>query len=113
LRSGSVPFNPLAAAEAIDGALIIHRLHDACLSSAVLQLSLDNVWFKALYPEGGASGVGESICHYIQSNHNNMLVIGNRGEGGFKRAMSAMLGLGSVSEYCAHNAACPVIVYKN
>jgi len=76
-------------------------------------LSLDNVWFKALYPEGGASGVGESICHYIQSNHNNMLVIGNRGEGGFKRAMSAMLGLGSVSEYCAHNAACPVIVYKN
>jgi len=46
---------------------------------------LEHVWFKSLIPEGGASGVGESICHYLEQNGNNMLVVGNRGLGAFQR----------------------------
>jgi len=37
----------------------------------------------------------------------NILVIGSRGFGIVKRAL-----LGSFSDYCVHNASCPVIVYK-
>mmetsp|Transcript_32736 Transcript_32736/g.77628 ORF Transcript_32736/g.77628 Transcript_32736/m.77628 type:complete len:406 (+) Transcript_32736:74-1291(+) len=48
-------------------------------------IPLRNIWYKALSPEGGASGVGESICHYIKRNHNNLLLVGNRGFGAFQR----------------------------
>ncbi|MDF6022471.1 universal stress protein [Streptomyces sp. JH34] len=37
----------------------------------------------------------------------DLLVVGNRGRGGFARAM-----LGSVSQRCAQHAACPVVVVR-
>ena len=49
------------------------------------QIPLEHVWYKALQPEGGASGVGESLLHYVKSNHNNMLIVGNRDLGPWKR----------------------------
>ncbi|WP_327111142.1 universal stress protein [Streptomyces sp. NBC_01341] len=38
----------------------------------------------------------------------DLLVVGNRGRGGFARAM-----LGSVSQRCAQHAKCPVVVVQN
>lgn len=76
-------------------------------------IPLDKVWYKALQPEGGASGVGESLLKYASANGSTMIVVGNRDLGFFKRAMTSMIGLDSVSEHLAHNAPCPVLVFKH
>eukprot|EP00887_Chlorella_sp_A99_P000632 scaffold5.g632.t1 len=70
------------------------------------------IFFKALYPEGGASDVGESIVHYAKANKVDLLVVGARGMGAIKRAVMSFVGLGSVSDYCVHNSACPVVIVK-
>ncbi|KAL9247074.1 hypothetical protein vseg_020544 [Gypsophila vaccaria] len=49
----------------------------------------------------------EEICKAIEQTHVDMLVIGSRGLGQIKRAF-----LGSVSDYCAHHASCPVLIVK-
>ncbi|KMS94750.1 hypothetical protein BVRB_015640 [Beta vulgaris subsp. vulgaris] len=49
----------------------------------------------------------EEICKAVEQVHMDMLVIGSRGLGGIKRAF-----LGSVSDYCAHHAGCPVLIVK-
>jgi nucleotide-binding universal stress UspA family protein len=47
------------------------------------------------------------ICEYIEKHKPDFLVLASRGLGAIKRTL-----LGSVSDYCAHNANCPVIIYK-
>uniref|UniRef100_A0A803MWC7 UspA domain-containing protein n=1 Tax=Chenopodium quinoa TaxID=63459 RepID=A0A803MWC7_CHEQI len=49
----------------------------------------------------------DEICKAAEQSHVDMLVIGSRGLGGLKRAF-----LGSVSDYCAHHACCPVLIVK-
>ncbi|XP_074311246.1 universal stress protein PHOS34-like [Silene latifolia] len=49
----------------------------------------------------------EEICKAIEQTHVDMLVVGSRGLGQIKRAF-----LGSVSDYCAHHASCPVLIVK-
>eukprot|EP00884_Botryococcus_braunii_P006629 jgi/Botrbrau1/15968/Bobra.0294s0006.1 len=72
----------------------------------------ERIWYRALQPEGGASDVGESILHYARQNKVDVLVLGNRGLGAFKRSMMSLIGLGSVSDYCVHNSPAPVIIVK-
>lgn len=50
----------------------------------------------------------DAICEAVEKLHPNFLVLGSHGYGAIKRAF-----LGSVSDYCAHNAKCPVVIVKN
>eukprot|EP01018_Ginkgo_biloba_P017548 Gb_37409 [translate_table: standard] len=47
------------------------------------------------------------LCNAVKNHSPDMLVVGSHGYGYFKRAL-----LGSVSDYCAHHAQCPVIIVK-
>ncbi|KAF8398035.1 hypothetical protein HHK36_016961 [Tetracentron sinense] len=49
----------------------------------------------------------DMICHAAEQIHADLLVVGSRGLGKIKRAF-----LGSVSDYCAHHAKCPVLIVK-
>lgn len=49
----------------------------------------------------------DAICEAVEKLHADFLIIGSHGYGALKRAF-----LGSVSDYCAHNAKCPVVIVK-
>ncbi|KAL6559095.1 hypothetical protein OROHE_006464 [Orobanche hederae] len=49
----------------------------------------------------------DKICQAAEDLHVDLVVVGSRGFGMIKRAL-----LGSVSNYCAHHAYCPVLVVK-
>ncbi|KAK9906055.1 hypothetical protein M0R45_000099 [Rubus argutus] len=49
----------------------------------------------------------DMICQATEQRHVDLLVVGSRGLGMVKRAL-----LGSVSDYCAHHAACLVVIVK-
>jgi nucleotide-binding universal stress UspA family protein len=50
----------------------------------------------------------EVICKVARKYNPDMLVVGGHGYGALKRVV-----LGSVSDYCVHNAQCPVVVVKS
>eukprot|EP01134_Creolimax_fragrantissima_P006756 CFRG6756T1 len=47
------------------------------------------------------------LCEFVKDKQCSMLILGSRGMGAIKRAL-----IGSVSDYCVHNAQCPVVVVK-
>nr|ADB54817.1 universal stress protein 9308 [Hordeum vulgare subsp. vulgare] len=49
----------------------------------------------------------EAICQAVEDARADLLVLGSRGLGMIKRAL-----LGSVSDYLAHHASCPVLIVK-
>ncbi|KAK1268159.1 Universal stress protein A-like protein [Acorus gramineus] len=49
----------------------------------------------------------EAICEAVDKLKVNLLIMGNHGRGPIRRVF-----LGSVSNYCVHNAKCPVLVVK-
>ncbi|XP_051178292.1 uncharacterized protein [Lolium perenne] len=59
---------------------------------------------KAAVVEGDPK---EAICQAVEEMHADLLVLGSRGLGMIKRAL-----LGSVSDYLAHHASCPVLIVK-
>ncbi|EFN51655.1 hypothetical protein CHLNCDRAFT_139849 [Chlorella variabilis] len=119
------------------------------VDAAAVKVDKAKIFFKALAPEGGASGtpaalpcpaccaaspaalsllllcqsdvscslviadVGESVVHYARENGVDLVAMGARGMGSFKRAMMSFVGLGSVSDYCVGRLECPVIVVKS
>jgi hypothetical protein len=42
----------------------------------------------------------------------DLVCLGSRGMGSFKRSLMGFVGLGSVSDYCVHNLGCAVAVIK-
>ena len=65
---------------------------------------------RRLNTQGGASDVGDSIVDYAQRQHAAMVAVGSRGMGATRAAIMGLIGLGSVSKYLVHHAACPVLV---
>ncbi|KAJ4885037.1 Adenine nucleotide alpha hydrolases-like superfamily protein [Raphanus sativus] len=49
----------------------------------------------------------EMICQAVEQTHVDLLVVGSRGLGMIKRAF-----LGSVSDYCAQHAKCPILIVR-
>ncbi|KAK9288483.1 hypothetical protein L1049_016941 [Liquidambar formosana] len=54
--------------------------------------------------EGDARNV---MCEAVETHHASVLVVGSHGYGTLKRVV-----LGSVSDYCTHNAQCSVMIVK-
>ncbi|KAL2250880.1 uncharacterized protein LOC105173949 [Sesamum indicum] len=80
-----------------NAARILSRAFEICRD----KLSLNA---KTLILEGDPK---DKICRAVEEMDINLLVVGSRGLGQIKRAF-----LGSVSDYCAHHAKCPVLVVK-
>ncbi|XP_024983493.1 uncharacterized protein LOC112519537 isoform X1 [Cynara cardunculus var. scolymus] len=49
----------------------------------------------------------EMICEVVEQMHIDLLVVGSRGLGTIKSAF-----LGSISDFCAHHARCPILIVK-
>ncbi|KAF3436534.1 hypothetical protein FNV43_RR23626 [Rhamnella rubrinervis] len=64
-----------------------------------------NIKVQRIVGRGEAKDV---ICNTVTKLKADILVMGSHGYGFFKRAL-----LGSVSDYCAKNAKCPVVIVKH
>ncbi|XP_009395576.2 universal stress protein A-like protein [Musa acuminata AAA Group] len=49
----------------------------------------------------------EAICEAVEKLKIDLLIVGSHGKGAIQRVF-----LGSISNYCVHNAKCPVLVVK-
>ncbi|XP_061954198.1 universal stress protein A-like protein isoform X1 [Populus nigra] len=79
--------------------------NDAALLSRALQMCKDKmIKAESLILEGEPK---DKICQATEQMQVDLLVLGSRGLGKIKRAF-----LGSVSDYCAHHAKCPVLIVK-
>ncbi|KAI3443366.1 hypothetical protein Pfo_000031 [Paulownia fortunei] len=79
-----------------NAARILSRAFEMCRDSLLKA--------KTLILEGDPK---DRICRAVEEMNIDLLVVGSRGLGQIKRAF-----LGSVSDYCAHHAKCPVLVVK-
>ncbi|KAK6139739.1 hypothetical protein DH2020_026499 [Rehmannia glutinosa] len=79
-----------------NAARILSRAFEMCRDSSLKA--------KTLILEGDPK---DRICRAVEEMNIDLLVVGSRGLGQIKRAF-----LGSVSDYCAHHAKCPVLVVK-
>jgi nucleotide-binding universal stress UspA family protein len=71
----------------------------------------NNVSYRVLLPEGGASGVGATLVSHAKQTNATMVVVGGRSLGAMKRMGLSLIGLGSVSDYVVNNVGnCPVVV---
>lgn len=53
-----------------------------------------------------------SLVRYSKEKGVDLVVLGSRGLGAFKRSLMSAVGLGSVSDYCTHHLQCAVAVVK-
>ncbi|KAG2315545.1 hypothetical protein Bca52824_018667 [Brassica carinata] len=76
----------------------------ALLSRALQMCRAKQIRAETLVLEGDAK---DMICQAVEQMHVDLLVVGSRGLGKIKRAF-----LGSVSDYCAHHAKCPILIVR-
>ncbi|ESQ48846.1 hypothetical protein EUTSA_v10021565mg [Eutrema salsugineum] len=76
----------------------------ALLSRALQMCRAKQIRTETLVLEGDAK---DMICQAVEQMHVDLLAVGSRGLGKIKRAF-----LGSVSDYCAHHAKCPILIVK-
>lgn len=85
---------------------------DAAAAAVAAGVDAAHVATAVLPPQGGASDVGLSLVRYAKEHAVDVMVLGNRGLGALRRAALSFVGLGSVTDYCAHNMHCPLAVVK-
>ncbi|KAF8085252.1 hypothetical protein N665_0674s0017 [Sinapis alba] len=76
----------------------------ALLSRALQMCRAKQIRTETLVLEGDAK---DMICQAVEQMHVDLLVVGSRGLGKIRRAF-----IGSVSDYCAHHANCPILIVK-
>jgi nucleotide-binding universal stress UspA family protein len=91
-------YSPVAAVDSSEVRRAAEGVLDAALDESVSDA--DGVGIERSVVEGDAATVLVD-----ESRNADLLVVGSRGHGGF-----AGLLLGSVSQQCAHHAACPVVI---
>ncbi|KAJ0027493.1 hypothetical protein Pint_36261 [Pistacia integerrima] len=89
----------------VDSVRTAQEENSAALLSRALQMCKDKlVKAETLVLNGDPK---DMICQAAEQMHIDLLVLGSRGLGKIKRAF-----LGSVSDYCAHHAICPITIVK-
>ncbi|KAG6785102.1 hypothetical protein POTOM_010825 [Populus tomentosa] len=78
-------------------ARVVGKAKEICISKSV-----SDVIFEVV--EGDPRNV---LCEAVEKHHASVLVVGSHGYEAIKRAF-----LGSVSDYCAHQAHCTVMIVK-
>ncbi|KAH9623581.1 hypothetical protein KSS87_013185 [Heliosperma pusillum] len=109
INPGSIPFGGASydvEVPAFKAAIEDHqrRITDAILQEALKICAENNVIVKTHVVVGNPK---RKICEVVDEIHADLLVMGNRAFGRFKRMLS-----GSVSKYCSLQASCPVIIVK-
>lgn len=105
----------ILAMQAWDVPLIYHweaaGLEDPATTTAKeLRATVDEVAEATSVPIENTVAQGHaarSLVDLTRSSSADLLVVGNRGHGGFTEAL-----LGSVGQYCVHHAPCPVLVLR-
>ena len=108
LNPGAIPFGGPSHVEvpAFTAAIEAHqgRITQAIIDHALKICSEKNVNVKSEVVIGDAK---EKVCELVEKLHADLLVMGSHTFGPIKRMF-----LGSVSNYCANHAQCPVVVVK-
>ncbi|MED6209752.1 hypothetical protein PIB30_057760 [Stylosanthes scabra] len=111
LNPGGIPFGGPTDLEvpAITAAIEAHqkRITEAVLNHALGICAEFNLAEPVIKTHVVVGDPKDKICEAAQDLHADVLVMGSRAFGPIKRMF-----LGSVSNYCAHHAQCPVIIIK-
>ncbi|KXZ53810.1 hypothetical protein GPECTOR_6g728 [Gonium pectorale] len=70
------------------------------------------ITIAALPPGASATDVGSALCKHAKAEGVDLIVAGSRGMGAITRSLLGLVGMGSVSDYCAHHSPCPLLVVK-
>ncbi|XP_038716914.1 universal stress protein PHOS34 isoform X2 [Tripterygium wilfordii] len=105
VNPGGIPFGNLEV-PAFTAAIEAHqkRITQVILDHALQICSDKRVNVKSQVVIGDPK---EKICEVVENLHAGLLVMGSRALGPIKRMF-----LGSVSNYCANHASCPVMIVK-
>lgn len=76
------------------------------LAEAIAEVTDDKTTVE-IHKEVAQGHPARALLDSAKDHHADLLVVGNRGHGGFAEAM-----LGSVSQHCVHHATCPVVVVR-
>ena len=96
--SGIEGFSPVAGADLGD----LRRTAEVALDAVMHEIAPDS---DGIVIERRVSEGAPATVLVDESRKADLLVVGSRGHGGF-----AGLLLGSVSQQCAHHAACPIVI---
>mmetsp|Transcript_26102 Transcript_26102/g.57026 ORF Transcript_26102/g.57026 Transcript_26102/m.57026 type:complete len:381 (-) Transcript_26102:1015-2157(-) len=88
---------------------VCQKAAGAAMQHGVLKTKITT---SVLTPEDGSSDVGKAICSYAEQHKLDLVVAGSRGMGSMQRSLMGLIGLGSVTDYLAHNSPCPLVVVK-
>ncbi|XP_039010240.1 universal stress protein PHOS34-like [Hibiscus syriacus] len=109
LNPGAIPFGGPTNLEvpAFAAAIEAHqkRITEAILNHALQICSEKKANVKTQVEVGDPK---EKICEVVENVHADLLVMGSRAFGPIKRMF-----LGSVSNYCANNVQCPIMIVKD